>query len=110
MKQAGLILAIAFGAIGLVVALGAWNVGYCGALTPDAAPPGTLRHDLCKGTSGNLMGALVVACWVWAGVAPALGAYLADRRGSTIPLAILAVLGAIPIATIAILAEVLPQS
>lgn len=110
MKAGGLILAFAFAVLGFVVAFGLWSVGYCGAFTPDTAQPGTLRHDLCTGTSGNLMGALVVVSWVWGGIAPGLGAYLADRRGSAVPLAVLSVLGALPIATIAVLAEVLPQS
>jgi hypothetical protein len=109
-KTAGILLSIAFLIVGLVVAFGVWGVGYCGSLTPDVASPGSLRRDLCKGTSGNLMSAFVVASWVWAGVAPALGAYLAVKRDSPMPLAVLTVLGAIPIATIAILAEVLPQS
>lgn len=110
MKTAGILLSVAFGVVGLVVAFGAWSVGYCGSLTPDVAPPGSLRHDLCRGTSGNLIGALVVASWLWAGIAPGVGAYLALRRASVAPLALFTVLGAIPIATIAVLAEVLPQS
>lgn len=109
MRTAGILLSIGFLIVGLVVAFGVWGVGYCGSLTPDVAAPGSLRRDLCKGTSGNLMGALVVVSWIWAGVAPALGAYLAEKRGSVTPLAVLTILGAIPIATIAILGEVLPQ-
>jgi hypothetical protein len=110
MKTGGILLSIAFAILGLVIAFGAWSVGYCGSLTPDVAPPGSLRRDLCNGTSGNLMSALVVLSWIWAGVAPALGAYLAVMRDSVTPLAVMTILGAIPIATIAILAEVLPQS
>jgi hypothetical protein len=109
-RTAGILLSIAFLIVGLVIAFGVWSVGYCGSLTPDVAPPGSLRRDLCKGTSGDLMSALVVLSWIWAGVAPALGAYLALKRDSVTPLAVLTVLGAIPIATIAILAEVLPQT
>ena len=110
MKTAGILLSAAFLIVGLVIAFGVWSVGYCGSLTPDVAPPGSLRRDLCKGTSGDLMSALVVLSWIWAGVAPALGAYFALKRDSPTPLAVFTVLGAIPIATIAILAEVLPQT
>lgn len=110
MRNAGWLLTIAFGIVGLVIAFGVWSIGYCGSLTPDVAPPGSLRRDLCKGTSGNLMSAVVVLSWIWAGVAPAVGAYLAVKRDSVTPLAVMTVLGAIPIATIAVLAEVLPQS
>ena len=110
MKTGGILLSVAFLILGLVIAFGVWNVGYCGSLTPDVAPPGSLRRDLCKGTSGNLMSALVVLSWIWAGVAPAVGAYLAVKRDSVTPLAVMTILGAIPIATIAVLAEVLPQS
>jgi hypothetical protein len=56
------------------------------------------------------MSALVVVSWIWAGVAPALGAYFCIRWDSAIPLAAFTVLGAVPISIIAILAEVLPQS
>ena len=110
MRAAGWILSIAFAIVGLVVAFGVWSVGYCGSFTPDTGEPGSLRHDLCRGTSGSLMGAVVVVSWLWAAVAPALGAYLAVKRDSPTPLALLTVLGAIPISIIAILAEVLPQS
>jgi hypothetical protein len=108
-RTAGILLSIAFAIVGLVIAFGAWSVGYCGSFTPDTGQPGTLRHDLCRGTSGDLMGGLVVVSWLWAAIAPALGAYLSMKRDSPTPLAVLTVLGAIPIATIAILAEVLPQ-
>jgi hypothetical protein len=109
-RVAGWILSIAFAILGLVVAFGVWSVGYCGSFTPDTGEPGSLRHDLCRGTTGNLMGALVIVSWLWAGIAPGLGAYLAIRRDAVTPLAVFTVLGAIPISTIAILAEVLPQS
>ena len=56
------------------------------------------------------MGALVVASWLWAAIAPVAGAYLAIKRDSVRLFALFVVLGAIPIATIAILGEVLPQS
>jgi hypothetical protein len=108
-KAVGILLSLSFAVVGFVVALGAWGVGYCGGLTSDSAQPGTLRHDLCRGTSGNLMGAVVFASWVWAAVAPALGTYVALRRNSAAPLAWFTVLGAIPIATIAVLAAALPQ-
>jgi hypothetical protein len=108
-RPVALILAFAFAVIGFAVAFGVWSVGYCGAFTPDAAPSGTLRHDLCRGAGGHLMGALVVVSWIWGAVAPGVGAYVGARRDSVMPLALLTVVGAIPIATIAVLAEVLPQ-
>jgi hypothetical protein len=109
-RTAGILLAVAFGILGLAVGFGQWGVGYCGSLTPDTGQPGTLRHDLCRGTTGNLMGALVIVSWLWATVAPVVGALLAIKRDSVALFALFVVLGAVPIATIAILAEVLPQS
>ena len=103
-------ISLSFAVAGFVVALGVWGVGYCGGLTPDTAAPGTLRHDLCRGTSGNLFSALVVAAWLWGAVAPAIGGYVSLRRDSVAPLAWFTVCGALPIATIAILGEVLPQT
>jgi hypothetical protein len=108
-KVAGFVLGIGFAILGLVVTLGLWSVGYCGSFTPDTGRPGTLRHDLCRGTGGNLMGALVIGSWLWAAIAPAIGAYLGLRRDSVRPFVLLSVLGAIPLVTIALLAEVLPQ-
>jgi hypothetical protein len=110
MKAAAILLSLSFAVAGLVVALGVWGVGYCGGLTPDTATPGRLRHDLCRGTSGNLFSALVVAAWLWGAVAPAIGGYLSLRRDSVTPLACFTVCGALPIGTIAILGEVLPQT
>jgi hypothetical protein len=107
-KTAGVLLSLSFAVVGFVVAFGAWGVGYCGGLTPDTPQPGTLRADLCRGTSGNLLGALVVAAWVWGAVAPGVGTYFGLRRKSVTPLAWFTVLGALPIATIAVLAAVLP--
>jgi hypothetical protein len=110
MRTAGILLSIAFLIVGFAIAFGVWSVGYCGSLTTDIPPPGSLRRDLCRGTSGNFMDALVVASWLWAGIAPALGAYVATKRNSVNALGVFTLLGAIPIAIIAILAEVLPQS
>jgi hypothetical protein len=110
LRTAGLALGLVGGVLGFVVAFGVWAVGYCGAFTPDTTEPGTLRHDLCHGTGGDLMAVLVVAAWLWAGIAPGVGAYLGLRRDSLTPLVWFTVLGVIPIAAIAVLGEVLPQS
>ncbi len=110
MKAAGLVLAVAGAIAGLVVAFGAWGVGYCGALTPDTAPPGSLRRDLCRGTTGDLFGGIVFASWLLVAAAPLLGMYWARRRGAVWPLVLCAIAGAVPLATIGILAETLPRS
>jgi hypothetical protein len=109
MRTAAFVVAAALAVGGLVVAYGLWSVGYCGALTPDTAPAGTLRHDLCRGASGDLMSTLVFVAWLAGAVAPLLALRAAERRGSARMLAGLSALGAIPIVTIAVLAEVLPR-
>jgi hypothetical protein len=108
-KITGFVLGLvgAFG--GWVVAFGAWGVGYCGGLTPDSPAAGTLRSDLCRGTSGDLMSGVVVAAWLLAAAAPLLGAYYGLRKGAVWPVAAGTIIGAAPIATIAILAATLPQ-
>jgi hypothetical protein len=109
-RIAGPLLVLAGAIAGGIVAFGEWGVGYCGGLTPDLAPPGTLRSDLCRGTSGDAMGAAVVAAWLIAAAAPLLGTFFARRSGRTWPLFIATAVGAIPIGIVAILAETLPQS
>jgi hypothetical protein len=109
-KLAGIVLALALGVLGFVVAFGVWSVGYCGDLTPDAGGPGTLRHDLCEGTSGGAMDALVLISWIVGALSPLLGMYWALRKGTAWPLVAATTAGAIPILTILILAEVLPQT
>ena len=110
LRTAGLALGLVCAVLGFAVAFGVWGVGYCGAFGPDTADPGTLRADLCHGTGGDLMGVLVVAAWLWAGIAPGVGAYVGLRRDSLTPLVWFTVLGVIPIGAIAVLAEMLPQS
>jgi hypothetical protein len=109
-KAVGLILALALGIVGFVIAFGAWSVGYCGGLTPDLAPPGTLRHDLCRGTSGDLMSGAVFLSWIVAAVSPLLGLRWSLRSGTASPLVLTTLVGAAPILAILVLAEVLPQS
>jgi hypothetical protein len=109
-KVAGLLAALALAAGGFVIAFGAWSVGYCGSLTPDTAPPGTLRDDLCRGTSGDLMSGAVFVSWLVAAAAPLLGARWALARNAVWPLALATAAGAAPILAILVLAEVLPQS
>jgi hypothetical protein len=106
----GLALAIAGAVGGFIVAFAAWGVGYCGGLTPDTAPAGTLRSDLCRGTSGDLFGGVVFASWLLAAAAPLLGMYWARRIEAVWPLVLCTAVGAAPIATIAILAHALPQN
>ena len=110
MKLAGILLALALGVLGFVVALGVWSVGYCGDLTPDTGARGTLRHDLCEGTSGALMDAVVLISWIVGAVSPLLGMRWATRKGTTWPLAAATAAGAIPIVSILVLAEVLPET
>ena len=109
MKTAGLVLALTFAIFGFIVAFGFWSVGYCGSLTPDTAQPGTVRHDLCHGTSGDLMSGLVFVSWIVAAVAPLLGMRWALSKGATWPLVATTAVGALPILAILILAEVFPQ-
>lgn len=109
MKLAGLGLALLAALGGFAVAFGAWDVGYCGGLTPDVPPPGTLRHELCRGSSGDFVGGVVVACWVLAAVAPLLGMRWALRKSVLWPLPAATIAGVVPIALIAILAATLPQ-
>lgn len=108
-KAVGLLLAGAFAVLGFVVAFGEWGVGYCGALTGDAIERGTLQHDLCRGTSGNVMGGVVVASWILAAVSPLLGMRLALRTHTRWPFAVVTALGATPILVILVLGRVLPQ-
>ena len=108
-RTAGLVLAVALAVAGFVVAFGVWSVGYCGALTSDLGRSGTLRHDLCRGTSGDLMSGAVLVAWIVGAVAPLLGMRWALRRRATWPFAVTAAAGAVPILVILVLAEVLPQ-
>ena len=108
-KLIGFVLGLAGALGGFVIAFGAWGVGYCGGLTPDSPAAGTLRSDLCRGTSGDLMSGVVVAAWLLAAVAPLLGAYYGLRKRAVWPLPAAAIVGAVPIVAIAILAAVLPQ-
>lgn len=109
MKVAGLVLAIAGAIAGLVVAFGAWGVGYCGGLTPDSPAPGTLRSDLCRGTSGDLFGGVVFGSWLLAAVAPLLGLRWATRTGAVWPMVGCVIIGAAPLVVIGILAHSLPR-
>ena len=109
MRAAGLALALAGAIAGFAVAFGAWGVGYCGGLTPDSPPPGSLRNDLCRGTSGDVMGGAVVACWLLAAAAPLLGLYWGLRRAAVWPLVACTAAGAAPLVTIAILSGTLPR-
>ena len=109
MKLAGLLLALFAALAGYAVAFGVWGVGYCGALTGDTPPPGSLRNDLCRGTSGDLMNGVVFGCWLLAAIAPLLGMRWALRKGLVWPLPLSVALGALPIAVIAVLASTLPQ-
>jgi len=108
-KVTGFVLGLLGVLGGYVVAFGAWGIGYCGDLTPDSPAVGTLRSDLCRGTSGDLMSGVVVAAWLLAAAAPLLGAYYGLRKGTVWPLAAGTIVGAAPIVTIAILAAALPQ-
>jgi hypothetical protein len=110
MKLIGVVLALAAAFGGWLVAFGLWGVGYCGSLTPDRPAPGTLRSDLCRGTSGDITSGVVVASWLLATAAPALGLYWARRKGKAWPLGVATVVGGLPLGGIAILSQVLPQS
>ena len=110
MKVAGVFAALALAVGGFIVAFGAWSVGYCGSLTPDTASPGTLRHDLCRGTSGDLMSGAVFVAWLVGAAAPLFGTRWALARNAAWPLALTTAAGAAPIVVILVLAEVLPQS
>jgi hypothetical protein len=109
-KAAGIIAALVLAVFGFVIAFGAWSVGYCGSLTPDVAPPATVRHDLCRGTSGDLMSGAVFVSWLVAAAAPLLGTRWALAKNAAWPLTLTTALGAAPIVVILVLAEVLPQS
>lgn len=110
MKAAGSVLAFVAAIAGFFVAFAVWGVGYCGGLTPDYPAPGTLRKDLCRGTSGDFVNAGIVIAWVLAAVAPLLGRYWARRQATVWPLIVCTTAGAAPLATIAILAYTLPQN
>jgi hypothetical protein len=110
MRLAGLVLAVAGAVVGFAIAFGAWGVGYCGGLTPDIARPGTLRADLCRGTSGEAASAVVLACWLLAAVAPLIGLRWALRRQATGPLVAATVVGALPISIVVVLSATLPGS
>ena len=110
MRVAAYVLSIVGAIGGFFLAFGAWGVGYCGALTPDVASPATLRDDLCRGTTGDIAGGVVVVCALLAAAAPIIGLWWSLRKGSGWPLAACFAAGATPIVTIAILAETLPQA
>ena len=111
MKQlAVVVLAVCAAVLGWWVAFALWGVGYCGSLTPDSPPPGSLRSDLCRGTTGDVMGGVALACGLLAAAAPFIGAYWARRSGRRWLLVACVVVGVAPLAVIAILAETLPQS
>jgi hypothetical protein len=109
-KAAGLALALFFGVAGFLVAFGAWSVGYCGALTGDVPSPGTLRHDLCRGATGDVTSGAVLVAWLVAAIAPLVGMRISLARGSSRPLVVASVLGAVPLLAVLVLAEVLPQT
>jgi hypothetical protein len=108
-KATGTGLALCGAAAGLAIGFGAWSVGYCGGLTPDYPGPGTLRHDLCRGTSGDLTNAGLVIAWIVAVGAPLAGSLWARRRRALWPLAAVSAAGAVPLVVVAILAATLPQ-
>lgn len=108
-RIAGGLLAVAAAACGLAVAFGMWAVGYCGSLTPDVAPSGSLRSDLCRGTSGDLVGVATVVIWALAVAAPLAGALASERRARAWPLVAGTALSAVLLGTVAILAKTLPQ-
>jgi hypothetical protein len=111
MKTAVLIvLGVAAAIIGWWLAFALWGVGYCGSLTPDSPPPDSLRSDLCRGTSGNVIGGVAVAAGLLAAAAPFAGVYWARRRGQRWPLVVCVLLGFAPLAVIAVLAATLPQT
>ncbi len=110
MKVAGLVLALVGAISGFAVAFGNWGVGYCGALTPDSPPAGSLRRDLCRGTTGDLFGGVVFASWLLAAAAPLHGMYWARRRGTVWPMVACVAAGAAPLVGIAILANALPRT
>jgi hypothetical protein len=110
LKTAASALSIVGAVVGFFVGFAVWGIRYCGGLTPDYPSPGTLRHDLCSGTSGDFVNAGTVIAWLLAAVAPLLGGYWARRRGAVWPLVLCTTVGAAPIATIAILAYTLPQN
>jgi hypothetical protein len=109
-KTAGSALAIAGAIIGFFVGFAVWGVRYCGGLTPDDPLPGTLRHDLCRGTSGNFVNAGIVVAWLAAVAAPLLGSFWSRRRATVWPLVLCTAVGASPLAAVVILAYTLPQN
>lgn len=96
--------------VGWWIAFAVWGVGYCGSLTPDSAPPGSLRSDLCRGAGGNVMGGVAVAAGLVAAAAPFVGAWLARRRRRLWPLVVCLIVGLAPLVAIGILAETLPRT
>ncbi len=110
MKAAGSALAIVAAIAGFFVGFAVWGVRYCGGLTPDYPATGTLRRDLCRGTSGDFVNAGIVVAWLLAAAAPLLGSYWSRRRATVWPLVVCATVGATPLVAIAILAYTLPQN
>lgn len=110
MKTTGSVLAIVAAITGFFVGFAVWGVGYCGGLTPDYPAPGTLRRDLCRGTSGDFVNAGIVVAWLLAAVAPLLGGYWGRRKAAVWPLVVCTAAGSAPLAMIAILAYTLPQN
>ena len=104
------VLGAAAAIVGWWLAFALWGVGYCGSLTPDSPPPGSLRSDLCRGTSGDVMGGVAVAAGLLAATAPFIGAYWARRRGRRWPLVACVLVGVTPLTVIAVLAATLPQT
>jgi hypothetical protein len=106
------VVALGVGAaiVGWWLAFALWGVGYCGSLTPDSPPPGSLRSDLCRGTSGDVMGGVAVSAGLLAAAAPFIGAYWARRSRRVWPLLLCVIVGVAPLAAIAILAATLPQA
>ena len=104
------VLGVGAAIVGWWLAFALWGVGYCGSLTPDSPPPGSLRSDLCRGTTGDVMGGVALAAGLLAAAAPFIGVYWARRRGRVWPLVACVVAGVAPLAVIAILATTLPQS
>jgi hypothetical protein len=111
MKTA-VVVALGVGAaiVGWWLAFALWAVGYCGSLTPDFPPPGSLRSDLCRGTGGDVMGGVAVAAGLLAAAAPFVGAYWARRVERVWPFVVCVIVGFAPLAAIAILAATLPQA
>ena len=106
---AGVALTLAAAVVGLAVSFGAWGVGYCGSLTPDDPAPGTLRSDLCRGTSGDVVGGAVAIAWAVSVAAPIVATVWAARRRNLLTLVFAGIVSTALLTVIGVLAAVLPR-